>query len=264
MVRVKKNQTGVQNKTFKMYQVVEGLKDPQTWGYGVIALTTTLPTSGLGAFANIIISSFGFSVLETQLLAMVLGFYILIVLLSSAWLVKKTNQNLLVMLAYCIPSFIGTALLMTIEPSNFPRKVGLLICYYITLSFWSAQTLNLSLVSRNIAGQTKKTVVVASNFIIWAAGNAIGKYTNAGHLEQSVTKGLQGPKSSSAGMLLAISLLSPPIWAATSPSSVPSFSFASTSSARTRRRMKWPPMVLLRPMLTMSPELSRISLTRRT
>jgi len=174
MVRVKKNQTGVQNKTFKLYQVAEGLKDPQTWGYGVIALTTTLPTSGLGAFANIIISSFGFSVLETQLLAMVLGFYILIVLLSSAWLVKKTNQNLLVMLAYCIPSFIGTALLMTIEPTTFPRKVGLLICYYITLSFWSAQTLNLSLVSRNIAGQTKKTVVVASNFIIWAAGNAIG------------------------------------------------------------------------------------------
>lgn len=176
IVRVKKNQTGVQNKTFKMYQVIEGLKDPQTWGYGIIALTTTLPTSGLGAFANIIISSFGFSVLETQLLAMVLGFYILIVLLSSAWLVKKTNQNLLVMLAYCLPSFVGTALLMTVQPTNMPRKVGMLICYYITLSFWSAQTLNLAMVSRNIAGQTKKTVVVASNFIIWAAGNAIGKH----------------------------------------------------------------------------------------
>ena len=30
------------------------------------------------------------------------------------------------------------------------------------------------MISRNIAGQTKKTVVVAANFIFWATGNAIG------------------------------------------------------------------------------------------
>jgi hypothetical protein len=43
------------------------------------------------------------------------------------------------------------------------------------MSFWAAQTLALSLLSRNIAGQTKKTVAVALNFIFWATGNAIGK-----------------------------------------------------------------------------------------
>ncbi|CAM1506184.1 Fc.00g058250.m01.CDS01 [Cosmosporella sp. VM-42] len=172
--RVRDNQTGIQNRKWKKEQFIEGLKDPQVWGYALIALCTTLPTSGLGAFANIIIKSFGFSTLETQLLAMVLGFYIIIVLLSSAWLVKKTNQNLLVMLGFCIPSFIGTILLMTVPSKTFAQHVGLLISYYITLSFWSAQTLALSMISRNIAGQTKKTVAVALNFIIWAAGNAIG------------------------------------------------------------------------------------------
>jgi hypothetical protein len=101
--RVRDNQTGIQNKKFKKEQFIEGLKDPQTYGYALISLCTTIPTSGLGAFANIIIKSFGFSTLETQLLAMVLGFYIIIVLLSSAWLVKKTNQNLLVMLGFCVP-----------------------------------------------------------------------------------------------------------------------------------------------------------------
>lgn len=63
---------------------------------------------------------------------------------------------------------------MTVPDDTMAQKIGLLISYYITLSFWSAQTLNLAMISRNIAGQTKKTVVVASNFIIWAAGNAIG------------------------------------------------------------------------------------------
>ncbi|KAH6885217.1 major facilitator superfamily domain-containing protein [Thelonectria olida] len=172
--RVRDNQTGIQNKKFKKEQFIEGLKDPQIWGYALISMCTALPTSGLGAFANIIIKSFGFSTLETQLLAMVLGFYIIIVLLSSVWLVKKTNQNLFVMLGFCVPSFLGTILLMTIPNNTYAQHIGLLICYYITLSFWSAGTLALSMISRNVAGQTKKTVAVAFNFIFWAAGNAIG------------------------------------------------------------------------------------------
>jgi hypothetical protein len=101
--RVRDNQTGIQNREFKRDQLLEGLFDPQNWSYAMIALCTTVPTSGLGAFANIIIESFGFTMLQTQLLSMVLGIYIIVVLLSSAWLVKKTNQNLVVMGAFVIP-----------------------------------------------------------------------------------------------------------------------------------------------------------------
>jgi hypothetical protein len=64
---------------------------------------------------------------------------------------------------------------MTVKNTNTGTKVGLLISYYITLSFWSAQTLTLSMVSRNVAGQTKKAAVVAATFVSWAAGNAIGE-----------------------------------------------------------------------------------------
>ncbi|KAL2148976.1 hypothetical protein VTH82DRAFT_1662 [Thermothelomyces myriococcoides] len=172
--RVRANQTGVQNRKWKKHQFWEGILDPQAWGYALIQLCTTLPTSGLGSFQGLIIKSFGFSVLETQLLAMVLGAYIIIVLLGSSWLVKKTNQNLLVMLGFVIPSFIGTICLMTVPLDTMSQKIGLVICYYITLSFWSAQTLALSMLSRNVAGQTKKSVAVALNFIIWSTGNAIG------------------------------------------------------------------------------------------
>lgn len=60
---------------------------------------------------------------------------------------------------------------------TYAQHIGLLISYFITFSFWSAQTLALSLISRNVAGQTKKSVAIAFNFIIWATGNAIGKKT---------------------------------------------------------------------------------------
>lgn len=101
--RVRSNQTGVQNKRFRKEQMWEALKDPQMYCYMLIAFCTTLPTSGLGAFANIIIVSLNFTVLQTQLLAMVLGAYIIVVLLSSTWIVKKTGQNCITILVYVIP-----------------------------------------------------------------------------------------------------------------------------------------------------------------
>lgn len=172
--RVRSNQTGLQNRTFRKEQVIEAFKDLQMWCYVVIQITTTLPTSGLGAFANIIITGFKFTVLQTQLLAMVLGAYIIIVLTSSNWLVRKTGQNCLVIGTYVIPSFIGTIVLMTVKNKDTATKAGLLFSYYIVLSFWAAQTITMSLISRNVGGQTKKSVVVAANFIGWATGNAIG------------------------------------------------------------------------------------------
>lgn len=45
--RVRSNQTGLQNRTFKPEQVKEALLDLQTWCYCLIQFCTTLPTSGL-------------------------------------------------------------------------------------------------------------------------------------------------------------------------------------------------------------------------
>lgn len=172
--RVRSNQTGLQNKKFRFYQMKEAFLDPQTWCYCLIAICTTLPTSGLGSFSQIIIKGFHFSVLETQLLAMVLGAVIIATLLSSTWLVRKTEQNLLVMGVYVVPSFVGTIVLMTVVLHNKATQVGLLISYYIVLSFWAAQTLSMSLLARNVAGQTKKSTTVAMNFVAWCVGNAVG------------------------------------------------------------------------------------------
>lgn len=76
---------------------------------------------------------------------------------------------------YVIPSFIGTIVLMTVINHDTATEAGLLISYYIALSFWAAQALAISMISRNIAGQTKKSVVTAMNFVAWAAGNAAGQ-----------------------------------------------------------------------------------------
>jgi hypothetical protein len=158
--RVRSNQTGLQNKKFRAYQLKEALKDPQT--------------SGLGAFYNIIINGLKFTVLQTQLLAMVLGAVIIFTLMGSAWLTKRTGQNLLTMAVFMIPSFIGTIVIMTVENKNNSTKAGLLISYWIVFTFWAAQGLGMSMLTRNVGGQTKKSVCITMNFLAWCGGNAAG------------------------------------------------------------------------------------------
>jgi Major Facilitator Superfamily len=178
VLRVQENKTGIQNKRWRKDQAMEALRDTKTWCFCAIGFTSTLPTSGLGAFANIIIRSFNFTVLQTQLLAMILGVVLMIILFSCTWLANKTQQTSLVMAAYVIPSIIGTIVLMTVENHNKASQIGLLLSYYITLSFWAAPTLTMTLISRNIAGQTKKMVTTALYFISWAIGNSIGMLTD--------------------------------------------------------------------------------------
>ena len=70
--RVRANETGLDNKTYKKYQMLEAVSDPVIWCYVLLQITSTLVIGGLGVFSNLIISGFGFSYLQTQLLNMLL------------------------------------------------------------------------------------------------------------------------------------------------------------------------------------------------
>lgn len=107
---------------------------------------------------------------------MVLGAFIIVILLSSTWLVKKTQQNLWVMLGFVVPSFVGTIVLMTVHnDGQTSTEAGLLISYYIVLSFWAAQTLGMSLLSRNIAGQVSSFHPPGSPFLLLLPGGKVNK-----------------------------------------------------------------------------------------
>lgn len=146
------------------------------YGFALIQLFTTLPSGGLGAYANIIIKSFGFTTWQTQLLQMVSGAIQIISMLSGVWVDKVTHQTILAMMASIIPTIGGTIVLIVV-PFEEGKRVGLLFAYYFMISFWAASGLALSLITRNVAGQTKKSVVIAINFVFWATGNAIGPQT---------------------------------------------------------------------------------------
>ncbi|KAG5792377.1 hypothetical protein H9Q69_008573 [Fusarium xylarioides] len=72
--------------------------------------------------------------------------------------------------AWTIPPIIGTAVIYSIPPTS-SNRVGLLIAFYCTQLYLAEGNLIFSLISRNIAGQTKKSTTLAITFVAWAAGN---------------------------------------------------------------------------------------------
>ena len=52
---------------------------------------------GLGVFSNLIIASFGYTTLQTDLLNIAQGALTILVMVGSAWLSEKLGQTILVM-----------------------------------------------------------------------------------------------------------------------------------------------------------------------
>ncbi|KAI0641737.1 MFS general substrate transporter [Trametes meyenii] len=171
--RVRKNETGIQNKEFKKYQLYEGLTDLTVWGVTIISFTNGLPTGGLGAFSNIILSEFGFTRLQTYLLAIAQGAIIMTFLFSAAFLSKRYNNKLLFAFLYTLPNVAGTIVFLIVKHSP-KTKVGLLIAFYATQGFGAVAVLNLAVMTGNVAGRTKQVVASTLVFIAWAVGNAVG------------------------------------------------------------------------------------------
>ncbi|EGY23321.1 hypothetical protein VD0002_g6732 [Verticillium dahliae] len=168
--RVRANETGIQNKTYKRHQVIEAVSDPVTWCYVLLQVTSTLIIGGLGVFSNLIISGFGFTVFETQLLNIAQGAITIIIMISAAFTAQRTQQTAYTMHAWSFPAIIGTAVIYSIVPTS-SNRVGLLIAFYCTQFFLAEGNLVFSLISRNVAGQSKKSTTLTMCFIGWAAGN---------------------------------------------------------------------------------------------
>ncbi|KAI5305448.1 hypothetical protein KEM56_004401 [Ascosphaera pollenicola] len=65
---LRENQTGVENKHFKWYQVKEALLDYKLYLMFFIGLVSNIPNGGISNFGTLIIQGFGFSTLVTTLM----------------------------------------------------------------------------------------------------------------------------------------------------------------------------------------------------
>ncbi|KAI0065989.1 MFS general substrate transporter [Artomyces pyxidatus] len=189
--RVKGNQTGVENKHFKKQQLIETLTDPKTWLFGFYALLCGASTGGLAFQRQIIVSSFGFSNLQTTLLGCVDGVIQIVAIYIGVELASRIpNSRGWLAMAFYIPNILG-ALLVNLLP--WGNRVGLLFAVWLTDINATTFVLVLIWVGQTTAGHTKK---VTTNAIVFG-GDCLGaavaqflwqaKYSPRNHIPWIVT-----------------------------------------------------------------------------
>lgn len=166
---MQENQTGVENKHFKMDQFYEALTDPKTWLFALFSALDNVPNS-LTNQRSIIVSSFGFSNLQTTLLGCVDGVIEIVTIFTGVNLAARfTNGRAYVGAVYFIPNLMGVLLINFLPWSN---KVGLLFGQWLTGVGTTGFVLSLSWVSSVTAGHTKRITTNAIMLIAYCIGNA--------------------------------------------------------------------------------------------
>ncbi|KAJ5573466.1 uncharacterized protein N7459_007893 [Penicillium hispanicum] len=172
--RIRENQTGVENKHLKPYQIVEAFKDYKLYMFFILGVVCNIPNGGISNFGTIIIKGFGFSTLVTTLMQIPYGVIISLSILACVYLNDRfENRRCLFVLIFLMPNLAG-AFGLRFVPVH--QRVGRLICYYLTGPYNAAFVLVLSMQVANTAGHTKKVVTNAVLFLGYCTGNIAGPF----------------------------------------------------------------------------------------
>ncbi|KAF4781057.1 MFS allantoate transporter [Colletotrichum scovillei] len=193
--RLRENQTGVENKTLKFYQVREAFTDYKLYFFFMIALLQAIVNGGTSNFGTLIIKGFKFSTLVTAVLQIPYGAIIFIAILACVFINDRLppNNRCFVLVLFLLPNVAG-AFGLRFVPDD--QQVGRLICYYVSFreceppdvhhsdksplkltgSINASFVLLLSLQTANIAGHTKKVVTSACLFLGYCVGNIAGPF----------------------------------------------------------------------------------------
>jgi MFS family permease len=110
---VRVNLTGVENKHFKPYQLVELLfKDKETWPLFFITLLAMIDNGAVSNFSSIIIATFGFSTQRTTIIQIPSGAVSIIATVGATYLIGAIGHRSYMIALITIPSILGAGLLL--------------------------------------------------------------------------------------------------------------------------------------------------------
>ncbi|EIM88617.1 MFS general substrate transporter [Stereum hirsutum FP-91666 SS1] len=171
--RIKGNQTGVENKHFKKEQMIEALLDPKVWLFALFSALDNVPNS-LTNQRSLIVSSFGFTNLQTTLLGCVDGLIEIVTIFTGVKLCARIpNSRAWVGMIYFLPNVLGVFLINFLPWDN---KVGLLFSQWLTGIGTTGFVLALSWVGATTSGHTKKITTNAIMLSAYCIGNAAAPF----------------------------------------------------------------------------------------
>ncbi|PVF93085.1 MFS general substrate transporter [Serendipita vermifera] len=165
--RIKTNQSGIETKVWKHHQFIEALKDPKAYFFLFYAILSNF-IGGTNVQYSLIIKDFGFNMMETTLLNIPSGAFMIFSITFATWMLHKfPNARAWISLVSYVPSIISVLLMITLPNT----RVGLLVSYYFLIAYSAAGALSLSWITTTTSGHTKKLTMHA----VWLVGYSIGQ-----------------------------------------------------------------------------------------
>ncbi|KAI9746315.1 MAG: hypothetical protein M1818_000026 [Claussenomyces sp. TS43310] len=171
--RLRHGQTGVRCDKLKMSQLKEAIVDVKVWLIFIMMLTAYTVNGAVSGFGPLIVSTFGWSNLDSILFQFPLGGIVLIFILLTGYLSSKIRNIRIIMLVLCcFPVIAGCAMIWR---SSWNHHAALPVVGYTIIGFFGpVVSLIISIGMSNVAGATKKSFMAASIFVAYCVGNIIG------------------------------------------------------------------------------------------
>ncbi|KAE8446767.1 hypothetical protein EG329_011672 [Mollisiaceae sp. DMI_Dod_QoI] len=171
--RLRYGQTGVRCTKFKWPQVRESFLDIKVWLVALMMASAYTINGAISGFGPLIVSTFGWSTLDSILFQFPLGGICFIMILLTGWLSSRIpNIRIILLVLCCLPVIAGCALIWRSTWSH--RAAAPVVGYSITGFFGAVVSLIISIGMSNVAGQTKKCFMAATIFVAYCVGNIVG------------------------------------------------------------------------------------------
>ncbi|CAH0039103.1 unnamed protein product [Clonostachys rhizophaga] len=176
IARVVENQIGEEStsKKWNWDHFWECFRDPQVYFVFANTFLACIPNGGITTFSSLLYETFGFDTWGSMLFSLPRNaIYVVVFIVVALYLRKFQNQRMYIMIVACILPFAGL-LVMSLYPNTPQYKWLKWGMFDITVVFSLALFLGWSLVTSNIAGGTKRTVVSSLTLIAYCIGNMVG------------------------------------------------------------------------------------------
>ena len=170
LARLRQDNDATRDEKFTWRGVVQALKDPKIYLYGLCYHTIILPGVTLSYFLPTIINDLGYSPATTQLLTIAPYFVAFFVNISVAVLAERTKRRAPFIIAGDIVGIVGYVILLT------SRLPGLSYAGTILVSAGTSPSLiiTMSLPGNNVSGQTKRVTANGMQLFIGSFATFIG------------------------------------------------------------------------------------------
>jgi MFS family permease len=167
------SQMGVRCHKLKVSQMRETVLDVKVWLIFIMMASAYTVNGAVSGFGPLIVSTFGWTTLDSILFQFPLGALCFIAILLTGYLSSRIpNIRIIMLIVCCFPVIAGCATIWRSEWSK--RAPSPVVGYSIIGTFGAVVSLIISLGMGNVAGGTKKSCTAAAIFVAYCVGNIVG------------------------------------------------------------------------------------------